>query len=298
MHEPLDAPLLDRLAGLRDRLAREYGWTHLEPTIERRGARVIVRVAVASASLERAIRAALAELELADVELDIQPLAIAAWHALVEPITAVWRAHPCAASRPELATELAREDGPVARVASTPEATLIRGRDGTQGWVVAPIGEVVPARPLAGPRDRPDALAALLAAARAFAGTPYRLGGSSTTHIDCSALVQRAFVDALDVLLPKNSNDQLACLGGDEGGPIAAGDLVFIHSRREGRTHVGLAGERDTIVQASRTRSAVVEVARADFLADAGSLARVSLPRVLAWAHGQAGKPALELPRR
>lgn len=286
-----------RLDALRAALVAEYGWTHLAlrstPTRDHEG-RLRATLELATLALAPRVRALLHDLPCT---LVLQPLPVRSWHALLAPCTPVLRHHP-ALARSELSTELQRDDGPVALVWREGEHALVRARDATQGWIRDPLGPPCPARPLARPRLPPDPAAALLAAARSYLGTPYRLGGATHARIDCSALVQRAFVEALDVLLPKNSNDQLAAIGSDPAAPIEPGDLLFIHSRRERRTHVGLAGERDTVVQASRSRSAVVEIPRDEYMADAASLTRVSLARVLVWAAAQAGKPALELPPR
>lgn len=298
----LATTLHTRLAALHEQLEREYGWARLEPTIEVRGPLVRVSARVAAPSVARRIQAALVEaLPLGStLQLDLRPLPILAWYALVEPRTRLWRHHPDHVGARELATELAPGCGPLGLLARAGEAQLVRARDGTLGWTLDRLGEPTSPRPLTAPHEHADAAARLLAAARSWLGTPYLLGGASRDHIDCSALVQRAFVDALGLVLPKNSNDQLACAGGgrrDQGVP-EFGELLFIHSRRERRTHVGLTSERGTIVQASRTRSAVVEVALADYLADAGWQARVAPADLLTWSRTQVGRDAIELPNR
>lgn len=256
--------------------------------------RVRVAIELASLALAPRVRALVHDLP---IELELRALPVRSWHALLDPLTPLLRHHP-ALARSELATELRSDDGPVALVWREGENALVRARDATQGWITAPLGPPCPPRPLPAPRATTEPATLLLSVARRWLGTPYLLGGASEHRIDCSALVQRAFVDALDILLPKNSNDQLAALGADAPEPIGPGDLLFIHSRRERRTHVGLAAEHDRVVQASRTRSAVVEISRDEYMADAASLTRVSLARVLAWAQQQTGKPALVLPPR
>ncbi|MFV8752826.1 C40 family peptidase [Nannocystaceae bacterium ST9] len=301
---PTLATLQTRLAALRGRLEREYGWTRLDLSITLADERVILTGEVAALGLAARIREALADALAPGVtlDLDLSPLPPIAWHSLREPVTRLWRQHPNFAGSRELATELWPSEGPVALLARDRAVVLLRARDGTLGWTLDPIGEPTPPRPITAARERADAAARVLAAARGWLGTPYLLGGSSREHIDCSALVQRAFDEALGLILPKNSNDQRACAGGgreldDEGTP-ELGDLLFIHSRRERRTHVGLASERGTVVQASRTRSAVVEIALDDYLADAGWRIRVPLVDVLAWARTQVGREAIELPVR
>ncbi|WP_163558857.1 NlpC/P60 family protein [Halomonas sp. NO4] len=68
---------------------------------------------------------------------------------------------------------------------------------------------------------------ALLDQHERWAGTPYRLGGSTQRGIDCSALVQRVFAEAFRLELPRTTGRQV-----QEGDPVArdaleVGDLVF-----------------------------------------------------------------------
>jgi hypothetical protein len=300
--EPLATALRARLAALREQLEREYGWTRLDPTITLTDDRVTLSGHIPALGLTRRIHDALADAlpPAFTLDLALTPLPVVAWHDLQEPLTRVWRRHPSVAGPHELATELWPSDGPVALLARDRGAALVRARDGTSGWTLELLGDPTLPRTLTSPRDHDDAGARVLAAARTWLGTPYLLGGASREHIDCSALVQRAFVDALGLLMPKNSNDQLACVGGGrrEDRSVVLGDLLFIHSRRERRTHVGLAGEQGTVVQASRTRSAVVEIALADYLLDAAWMVRVPLVDMLAWARTQVGRHAIDLPTR
>jgi cell wall-associated NlpC family hydrolase len=291
-----------RLAALRGQLEREYGWTRLDPTITLTDSRVTLSGEVAVPSLARRIRNALADAlpPTFTLDLDLAPLSILAWRDLDAAVTRVLRGHPGSPASRELATELWPSDGPVAVLAHDRDATLLRARDGTVGWTLDPLGSPAAPRHLTPPRDLPDAGSRLLAAARTWLGTPYLLGGASREHIDCSALVQRAFVEALEIVVPKNSNDQLVCAGGGRPEDLAAapGDLLFIHSRRENRTHVGLAAEPGMVVQASRTRSAVIEMALDDYRLDAAWLARVPLGDMIGWARTQAGRSFVELPDR
>jgi hypothetical protein len=301
---PLATALQTRLATLREQLEREYGWTRLDPTItvDETDHRVTLTGQVAVPGIARRIRDALADAlpPAFTLDLALTPLSILAWHDLDTPVTRILRRHPDSTGRRELATELWPSDGPVALLARDRDASLIRARDGTAGWTLDSLGDPTSPRPLTEPRELPDPASHVLAAARAWLGTPYLLGGASREHIDCSALIQRAFVDALDLVVPKNSNDQLACAGRGrhEDPEPAPADLLFIHSRREQRTHVGLAGEEGTVVQASRTRSAVVEIPLDDYLVDAGWLVRVPLADMIAWARTHVGRHTLELPTR
>lgn len=59
--------------------------------------------------------------------------------------------------------------------------------------------------------------------------TPYRFGGSSTSGLDCSALVQRAYA-AVGVQLPRTSSEQSRVVQRRTGNPVP-GDIVFFAIR-------------------------------------------------------------------
>ncbi|MCB1963053.1 MAG: C40 family peptidase [Rhodocyclaceae bacterium] len=96
-----------------------------------------------------------------------------------------------------------------------------------------------PAEAEASPPTGP--VAELVVQALSFLGIPYRYGGQSRdTGLDCSALVQQVFRDALGLVLPRTTRD-LAKVGEDvERTSLKAGDLVFFNTRRRAFSHVGL----------------------------------------------------------
>ncbi|RDB44094.1 glycoside hydrolase [Halomonas sp. DQ26W] len=68
---------------------------------------------------------------------------------------------------------------------------------------------------------------ALLAQYERWAGTPYRLGGTSERGIDCSALVQNVFSETFRLELPRSTGEQVhqgALVPREE---LQVGDLVF-----------------------------------------------------------------------
>jgi hypothetical protein len=303
------APYLDairaRLAGLRASLRARYGWTVLELDVavelEPITLQPILRVSgdVVVGRLARTLTELLTPMLIDDMRLDLQlrPLAIQQWYAVPQAGLQLWAEHP---SRPQrsLATELWPDDGPVGHLAHEGAGMLLCARDGTIGWTTGLLGPISAARPLAAPRQRDDAGSAVCTAARGFLGVAYELGGASRRHIDCSALVARAYLDTLDLVLPRNSHDQLAVGGGGrvqgtaDGAP---GDLLFIHSRRLGRLHVGVIGD-GTVIHASRTRGRVIEEPDVEFLLDALWVRRVPLAELLEWARSQVGRANVALP--
>nr|WP_197038253.1 NlpC/P60 family protein [Halomonas saliphila] len=98
---------------------------------------------------------------------------------------------------------------------------------------------------------------ALLAQHERWAGTPYRLGGTSRRGIDCSALVQNVFSETFRLELPRSTGEQV-----QQGTPIArdelqVGDLVFF--RPPGRyDHVGIYVGDGYFLHASTSQGVII----------------------------------------
>lgn len=194
----------------------------------------------------------------------------------------------------ELATELLPEDGPVEVLTRANGHTLVRCVDATLGWTADPLGE-----PVEAPRIAPsegDAGAVARELERWF-GTPYRLGGTRSAGIDCSALVQRCLRTALSVVVPRHSSDQLAFAPRSDPRRPDSGDLLFVWSDQERPCHVGIVQD-GSVVHASLSRRSVVRDPLSDFVRGARRVERVEW-RAIATAHAEfVGKPSIELPAR
>ncbi len=84
-------------------------------------------------------------------------------------------------------------------------------------------------------------------------GTPYRYGGNSRKGMDCSAFVQRLYLETLGIRIPRTTGQQWRI-----GVPISrerlqTGDLVFFRTSEDG-LHVGVYMEKARFIHASTSR--------------------------------------------
>lgn len=97
------------------------------------------------------------------------------------------------------------------------------------------------------PANVPREMATVIATARSYHGTPYKFGGTSRLGMDCSGLLYNAFA-AIDVAIPRSSNEQAAW--GDPVKPqnLQVGDLLFFGPNPGSGTitHVGMVTEATT----------------------------------------------------
>ena len=141
------------------------------------------------------------------------------------------------------------EDGTIVRLpvrARVGLATpLVDLPDGRRGTVIA--GRVTPyARVIA----RARAVTPDLWALQSFAGTPYLWGGVTPWGVDCSGLVQTAFL-ARGIVLPRDAAQQATKGEAVDPGQYRVGDLLFFSERGDRITHVAIAGDGDTLVHST-----------------------------------------------
>jgi hypothetical protein len=179
-------------------------------------------------------------------------------------------------------TEYLPADGPLRLLGQTGTARLVQGPDLTLGWIKeAGVTEVDAEaarrkwngylRSKEGRSVPPDptlqtfggnsieTLEALVDAARAQLGAPYRWGGTTPAGFDCSGLIQRVFSTAAGVILPKHTGDQRHAGVRVPAGKAHAGDLLFATPRTQRVGHVMLVTAPDTVLHACRTELRVIE---------------------------------------
>ncbi len=106
--------------------------------------------------------------------------------------------------------------------------------------------------------------------AESYKGTPYKYGGTTTSGIDCSALIQNSFTHA-GYQIPRTSKEQ-SKYGKKVGwGGVRPGDLVFFKFKKKGEKwyHSGLIVRREGddiyFVHASSSRGVVESNLSSDY---------------------------------
>lgn len=100
---------------------------------------------------------------------------------------------------------------------------------------------------------------ALLAYYSDWAGTRYKLGGTSQNGVDCSSFIQALFQDKFQTSLPRSSREQMVLGQRVDPSDLRSGDLVFFRTGPT-RRHVGVYVGANKFMHVSS--SSGVEIAR------------------------------------
>jgi len=99
--------------------------------------------------------------------------------------------------------------------------------------------------------------ASLMQAYREWKGTPYQLGGSAKSGVDCSMLVNIVFEEYFGIDLPTNTKTQLNAGKNIRRAAIRTGDLVFFKTGRK-TLHVGIAVNHGEFLHASTSNGVMI----------------------------------------
>lgn len=97
----------------------------------------------------------------------------------------------------------------------------------------------------------------LMHAYEQWKGTPYQLGGTTRSGIDCSAFVQIVMRNYFRLDLPRTTSEQMRVGIRVRRSRVRTGDLVFF---RTGRTtlHVGIMVDRERFLHASTSQGVMI----------------------------------------
>lgn len=88
-------------------------------------------------------------------------------------------------------------------------------------------------------------------------GTPYRLGGSTKTGIDCSAFTQFLFTSVYGLSIPRTAREQYNLTNRISRTELKEGDLIFFNTRG-GISHVGVYLQNNKFVHASTSGGVMI----------------------------------------
>jgi murein DD-endopeptidase / murein LD-carboxypeptidase len=88
-------------------------------------------------------------------------------------------------------------------------------------------------------------------------GTPYRLGGTTKTGIDCSAFTQFLFSSVYSLSIPRTAREQYNLTNRISRTQLREGDLIFFNTRG-GISHVGVYLQNNKFVHASTSGGVMI----------------------------------------
>lgn len=99
--------------------------------------------------------------------------------------------------------------------------------------------------------------ASLMQVFQEWEGSPYRYGGETKAGIDCSAFVQKAFLEAQNLTLPRTTWTQVQYGKKVNYDQAKLGDLVFFKTSRSSR-HVGIYLGNKQFMHASTSKGVII----------------------------------------
>lgn len=102
-----------------------------------------------------------------------------------------------------------------------------------------------------------EARTTLMQAYREWKGTPYVLGGATSSGVDCSSFVRIVYENYFGIELPSNTRTQLNAGSGIRRLSLKTGDLIFFRTGRK-TLHVGIITEGKDFLHASTSKGVMI----------------------------------------
>lgn len=100
-------------------------------------------------------------------------------------------------------------------------------------------------------------------------GTPYKMGGTGKTGIDCSAFVQSFVISIYGLSLPRTSKEQYMQTERIPKDELKEGDLVFFRTQRKKNiSHVGVYLRNNKFVHASTSSGVMISDLNENYFAE------------------------------
>ena len=107
-------------------------------------------------------------------------------------------------------------------------------------------------------------VAAVIATAKKYIGTPYKFGGTTPKAFDCSGYLQYVFKEN-GMMLPRTADEQFKLGRNAKTAELEAGDLVFFETYEKGASHCGIYLGGGKFIHASTSKGVRIDELSGDY---------------------------------
>ena len=107
-------------------------------------------------------------------------------------------------------------------------------------------------------------VAAVIATAKKYIGTPYKFGGTTPKAFDCSGYLQYVFQEN-GMTLPRTADEQFKLGKSAKTAELEEGDLVFFETYEKGASHCGIYLGGGKFIHASTSKGVRIDELSGDY---------------------------------
>ena len=107
-------------------------------------------------------------------------------------------------------------------------------------------------------------VAAVIATAKKYIGTPYKFGGTTPKAFDCSGYLQYVFKEN-GMMLPRTADEQFKLGKSAKTAELEEGDLVFFETYEKGASHCGIYLGGGKFIHASTSKGLRIDELSGDY---------------------------------